>query len=318
MAEEKAWAEYWEAGEGGEAVGGAHRHKLVAQWAAFFAPPASPTSRTSLIVDIAAGAGVALAAAIEAKGGEGFFLAVDFASTAVKSALRAHTAMIGAAADAARLPLRDACADFVISQFGVEYAGAGAFAEAARVLAPGGRYRSLSHYAGGAIDLECAENERLLGVLEQTRIFAAARQTLEASYRGRSRRNPAAIDQPLDAKFAAALARAASAVRVAPASAARATLERLLADLSRLSARRLAYEPADAFNWLGGMEASLGAYLKRMQSMRASALGRADIDAIGGTFAAAGLTGFRAEPLILDENRSPAAWVIDASRPPAS
>jgi SAM-dependent methyltransferase len=219
------------------------------------------------------------------------------------------------AADAATMPLSGACADFVISQFGIEYAGSGAFAEAARLLAPGGRFCSLSHFSGGAIDKECAQNERLLTAVENVRLFGAARATLSASFSGRTRRDPKPIDPVLDSAFAEALGKAANAVRAAPVLAARATLDRFLGDLTRLSARRFAFDPDEALGWLTGMEASLSAYLGRMRSMRAAALGRDKIDAIAAQFRAAGLEAIRAEPLSLDDQKPPAAWAIEARRP---
>lgn len=314
MAQVTAWDDYWSGAGGFEAVGGGQRHKLAGRWRAFFTETGSSRAAPPVVIDIAAGAGAAIAAAASARG-DGLFVALDFSVAAVRSACAADRLILGAASDAAQLPLRDRCADFVISQFGLEYAGEGAFAEAARVLAPGGRYGSISHYAGGAIDLECAENERLLGAVGNGGLFAGARRTLAASFAQRSRRDPAPIDRALDAPFASALAAAMSAVRAAPPSAARSTLERFLNDLTRLSARRFAYEPSEALGWIDGMEAALGAYLKRMRSMRASALDRAKIDAIAAQFGAAGLTGFTAEPLYLDDAKPPAAWVLEARRP---
>ncbi len=138
MADEKAWAEYWSGAEGAEAVGGVYRHKLAAHWTSFFNDAGVARSKAPVVVVIAAGAGVALASAIEAHAGNGLFVALDYSAAAVGSALKAHIAAKGVAANAACLPFRVAFADLVISQFGIEYAGEGAFVEAARILAPGG------------------------------------------------------------------------------------------------------------------------------------------------------------------------------------
>ena len=314
MAEEEAWQEFWAGGDGGAAVGGAQRHKLAARWADFFAD--APRARASpLIVDIAAGRGVALAAAMRALGGAGTFLALDYSAAAAAAAQRALSPAIAAAADAARLPLRDRCADAVISQYGVDYAGPGAFSEAARILAPGGRFCAISHYRGGAIDAECAENERLIAAAAGPALFTAARRALAESFRRRDRGAAQPGDPGLDRACAAAIDGASQTIAAAQPSAAKATLARFLDDLARLSARRLAYEAKDALGWLAGMEASLGAYLKRMRSMRAAALDPASIDRIGARFAQSGLVDFHAEPLRLDDNRAPAAWVIEARRP---
>ncbi len=314
MAEEQAWQEYWAGGDGGEAVGGAHRHKFAAQWAGFFADyPKDDPPR--LVVDVASGRGVALRAAMTALGGAGTFLALDYSPAAAASAQRALSPALAAAADAGALPLRDRCADAVISQFGIEYAGLSAFGEAARVIAPRGRFCSISHFRGGAIDAECAENERLVSAAAGEALFNVARRALEESFRRRDSGAAMTSDAALDRALAEAVGTAAVAVRDAPPSAAKATLERFLPDLARLSARRLAYDAKDALGWIDGMAESLGAYLKRMQSMRAAALEEAALTRIAGAFADSGLVDFRAAPLKLADNHPPAAWVIEARRP---
>lgn len=314
MAEEQAWQEFWAGGDGGEAVGGVHRHKLAARWTDFFADAVS-VGRSPLVIDVAAGRGVALKAAMTALGGAGTFLALDYSPAAAASAQRGLSPAMAAAADAGALPLGDQSADIVISQFGIEYAGLSAFGEAARVVAPRGRFCSISHYRGGAIDAECAENERLMSAAAGAALFEAARNALRESFRRRDRGERNAADNALEGAFSTAIGAAAASVRAAPPSAAKATLERFLPDLARLSARRLAYEAQDAFGWLDGMEASLGAYLKRMQSMRAAALDTAALTRIAAAFADRGLVDFRAVPLNLAENHPPAAWVIEARRP---
>ena len=314
MAEEQAWQEFWAGGDGGEAVGGAQSRKLAARWAAFFSD-APRDRRSPVIVDIAAGRGVALAEAMQALRSAGTFLALDYSVAAAAAAQRALSPAITAAADAALLPLRDRCADAVISQYGVEYAGLGAFSEAARILAPGGRFCSISHYRGGAIDAECAENERLIAAAAAAALFKAARESLTESFRRRARGAAPLGDVVLDRAFSAAIGEASRTVASAQPGAAKSTLARFLEDLAQLSARRLAYDDKDALGWLAGMEASLGAYRKRMQSMRAAALDQPSIERIGAIFAQSGLVEFRAAPLHLDENRAAAAWVVEARRP---
>lgn len=314
LAEQQSWHEFWAGGEGDEAVGGVQRHRLAARWAQFFLGP-RPARPRPLVIDIAAGRGVALRAAIEALDGTADFLAVDYSPAAAASARRGLGSAFAAAADAARLPLTDHCAAYVISQYGIEYAGGGAFAEAARILAPGGRFCAVAHFRGGAIDAECAENERLLLAAAGPALFDAARRALAESFARRAGGAAERADASLENAFSAAMTAALAALRPAPPSAARSTLERFLADLSRLSARRLAYEDSDALGWVSGMEASLGAYLKRMQSMRGAALDAGGIADIAGHFAAAGLGDFSATPLHLDGGRPPAAWVIEARRP---
>lgn len=316
----EAWREFWSgADQAGHVVGGAYRDRLAAHWRDFFRASISATKQGAVIADIASGAGAALAVAVEIVAGTkpgGVTLgAFDISGAAVKASLRVAPGAIGTVADASLLPFPDASIDIAVSQFGLEYAGVEAFAEAARVIAPGGRFCSISHYAGGAIDLECANNENLLAAVARTGLVEAARATFKVSYARQSRRDPKPIDALLEGRFASAFAAAGSAVRAAPVSAARGTLDRFVNDLARLGARRFAYEPAEALAWIDGMDASLDAYRRRMQSMRAAALNPQEITTIAAQFAAAGLAGFSAAPLVLDAARPPAGWVIEAHRP---
>jgi SAM-dependent methyltransferase len=292
-----------------------HRRKLGAVWAQTLAASPDGQRTPPLVVDVAAGAGFALRAAYHALKGRGRFFAVDYSAAAVATATGGREAFLGFAADASVLPLAHQCADLVISQFGIEYAGERAFADAARILAPAGRFCSISHLAGGAIEQECAENERLLFGVQKLAVIQAARTTLAASYTRQPKSDPQPIDRAKEAAFEAALAEARSMVRVAQPLAARATVERFLQDLRRLCTRRFAFAPDEAIAWLDGMDASLSAYLKRMQSMRASALDRQKIEAIASQFFGSGLAGFDARTLSLDESKPPAAWLITAFRP---
>ncbi len=77
--------------------------------------------------------------------------AVDLADIAPPwvAGLNAETASrlhVHARADASALPFSDAQFDLCMSQYGIEYAGAAAFREAARVLRPGGRLAAVLHH----------------------------------------------------------------------------------------------------------------------------------------------------------------------------
>lgn len=316
--EESAWAEFWAGGESDQAVGGRHRERLAEAWRVFFRVRSTPPGAIAL--DIAAGTGAAMRVAAEVFAGpmptRPLLIATDFSAHAVGGALRTVGAAVGFVSDAARLPLADRSVAVAISQFGIEYAGTGAFSEAARILAPGGRFMSISHYAGGAIDAECAENARLLDAIERSGVNHASHNALSITYQRRARSGGSLTDDVAEKQLQKAMQAASAAIQEAPRSAARDALVRFIGDLSTLCARRLAYNQSDAIGWINGMSASLGAYGKRMQSMRASALDGAHIDRIGAVFADAGLAGFTAEPLILDAGKPPAAWVIRAERLP--
>jgi len=312
MMSDDAWRDFWTGeSQAAGAVGGAHAARIDDEWRRRLA--AIDVGPDAVIVDIASGSGVALANAFAVFAvhgpGDRLFMALDISEHALQSARRRVPGAHAVACHGDSLPLADGAASLVLSQFGIEYAGFDAFAEAARVLAPAGNFCSLSHFRGGAIEAECAENSRLLGAMFETRIFEAAEKALAAAFWRRARNLSPAVGAVEEKSLARAIKASADLIRAAPQSAARRTLERFLSDLDRLSARRLAYHDRDALGWVAGMKASLTAYSDRMISMRNAALGEPDIRRIADIFEAAGRR-FEAAPLSLVDGAPSAAWVI--------
>lgn len=311
------WQDFWQGGgKADQALGGtAQRAFLDRFWTAFFED--APVGPRPAVIDVAAGSGAVIARAqrlLSARGVSPLCIAVDYAPAAAAALRREAPGVFALVADAGRLPFRDGAADIVVSQFGIEYAGLMAFAEAARALAPGGAFHAIAHYKGGAIDAECAENARLLKAVEETALIGRARAALAATYERLARGAHPLADSRAEATLRMAAQKAASAITAAPNFAAKAMLERFLGDLDRLSARRLAYDPREALAWLDGMAASLSAYRQRMEAMRAAALDRKRVDAALQAFAAAGLIDMSARPAAFLDGGEPAAWIIIARR----
>lgn len=317
---DEAWREFW-SGEGSaeQAIGGAHRPLIAEHWRKFFRKALEGAPGNLLIADIAAGTGAALALAAETAGSwphkSAALAAFDISGAAVRATVRKVAGSIGAVADASRLPVRDRSVDIIVSQFGAEYAGLGAFAEAARCLAEGGELSTLSHYAGGGIDAECAANAALIERIAAIGVSEAAANALKETY-VRRRLHAADLFEPrLEKKLKRALSEADHAVADAPLSAAQSMYRRYLNDLGALVTRRRAYDERDALGWLEGMQRSHAAYRERMASMRRAALDADAVRRISEAFAAAGLAGFSARPFVLVDGAAPAAWIISARRP---
>ncbi|MBB5517242.1 methyltransferase domain-containing protein [Amphiplicatus metriothermophilus] len=311
------WQDFWQGGgKADQALGGAAQRAFLERfWTAFFDD--APVGPRPAVIDVAAGSGAVVARArrlLSARGVSPLCLAVDYAPAAAAALRREAPGAFPLVADAARLPFRAGAADIVVSQFGIEYAGLAAFAEAARILAPGGVFRAVAHYKHGAIDAECGENARLLKTVEDTGLIGCARAALAATYERLARKARPLADSRAEAALRAAARKAADAISAAPDFAAKATLGRFLGDLDRLSTRRLAFEPREALAWLDGMAASLAAYRQRMEAMQAAALDRSSVDAAARTFADAGFVDISARPAAFLEGGEPAAWLIGARR----
>ena len=235
------------------------------------------------------------------------FCGVDYAlsaATAVneKSAPR-HASLFGVTASVSQLPFRDASFDIITSQFGLEYAGVEAFAEAARVLAPGGAAQFIIHYRGGGIDRECAGNARVL------------RDVLDAGFFG------AGLDAVAGPNYETAavelqriMTRLAQHLDGEPL-AAKQLLSRLLPDMATLVSRRQAYRLADATGWIEAMRGEVQRYAERMSAMTDCAL---DADGVRGAaqfFKDIGANATEPSELTPAGKTEPAAWLLKAERP---
>lgn len=312
------WESFWrEAEDDAQAMGSAgKRLTLHAFWQDFFARQA--LSAQDFVLDIASGA-APIARSVEDTllNGGPTYVAADYAVSALQTARRlCKGEILATAADAASLPFAPNRFAAVISQFGIEYAGEAAFAEAAEMLAPGGAFAAIAHLKGGAIEWECAENAKLLEALRASDLIEAARKALSASYAARGAATVASgpADPAAEAAFKASVAAAKAHIERAPAVAARDLLARFFNDLVRLSERRLAFAPEDALGWLTQFAIRLDGYYARMKAMSASALSADEVDSIRNVLDANGIKQFKAEPVVFEPGSLPGAWKLSGRR----
>ena len=131
------WSNYWRgrtAESSGAALVGAGVEsdaELSAFWQAVF----SSASSEAQVLDLACGAGSALRHAADA--GIRRIAGADISSDALKALEKAVPGAITTECSAADTPFEDGMFNYVVSQFGIEYAGLlAATKEAARLLAP--------------------------------------------------------------------------------------------------------------------------------------------------------------------------------------
>jgi ubiquinone/menaquinone biosynthesis C-methylase UbiE len=149
----RAWDRYWHFNRIASCMDGAGRsnydERIAGPWRAFFAsfPPCE-------VLDICTGNGaVAVIAASAGMSVTGIDLAhIDPARFVTPLADTLSKIRFLGETSAAELPFPDRSFGAVVSQYGIEYAPRpGAWCEAARVTAPGGRVRLVVHAADGAI-----------------------------------------------------------------------------------------------------------------------------------------------------------------------
>ena len=310
-----AWDTYWRGTQEVAAfgLGGIHQETLTVFWRDLFtATCPSPTHRR--VLDLACGHGAVTRHALAAAGTHGgpalAVLCLDYSAAAVSELRRAVPGVEGVAADAGHIPFADQSFDVVASQFGLEYAGAQAFPEALRLVAPGGIFAAILHLADGAIYREC---ERNLAAAKQILDSGLTRLAAEAFHAGSALRD----GRGSQADFHAANAALVPAVKLLPdllnrhgQGLAGGAVFKLYRDLEHMYRRMGAYDAAEVDAWMARTAHEFEAYSVRMGSMLRAAL---DMDAFAGMVARAEQSAFRVEAhhTLLDAGRSePMAWAL--------
>ncbi|MDJ0941242.1 MAG: class I SAM-dependent methyltransferase [Woeseiaceae bacterium] len=301
---EQGWSEYWEnEGAGGEVFVNARGEKhpaLTEFWSGVFKSlPAG-----SRIIDIASGAGSIYG---HLPTNHGFALsAADISAEALvtlESRIPGTTTIV---CPADRIPVDDASFDLVVSQFGIEYAGRDAFAEAGRLVAPGGRLVVLAHVRGGYID------SRNKAQLEEAQLVADLRfidhclELINAAYSGDATgmQEAEAAFVPVASEIDAGIGRCRQGVHT-----------HLLVGFRQLFERRNRYEKADITGWLEGMRGEVNRAVARLSHMRTAAMSAEDIGVIRDHLEKAGLDEVAIDQFRTPGNAQAVAWRIMASRP---
>lgn len=303
-----SWEQYWGGTGDGAAYSseGAEHPALVSFWRDVFA---SHRERApSRIVDIACGNGsleqTFLAGCAPPQAG---FLSFDISVAAVSALVRRFPAMSAFVADARAVPLPTACGSLVVSQFGIEYAGEAALAEALRLVAPGGTLALLLHHRDGVIFRDCAANLDAVESLRRAEWIARAGEVFGPAGSGPAR--PAATQ-----RMASALRGLEGVLQKHGPQVAGGAVIRFYNDAARLLRERPAADAGVALiDWFRRMDVEFAAYVQRMAAMCAAALSRDALAALCRQVARAGLHLSRAEAL--GPAGSPLAWAVVALRP---
>ncbi len=181
-------------------------------------------------------------------------------------------------ADLLAIPLANDSASLVVSQFGLEYGGRAAFAEAARISAPGAQLAAVVHLAEGAIYRDSLANRAVIAAFVETRLLERCDAFFEAAFGFKS----GAIDETryleIDREFSPVLAAAKQVLVEAQRAPAGKTVRFVINELGAIHARFDSYELAEIRAWTERWRAQLTHYLTRQQSMLDSALTAAQLE----------------------------------------
>lgn len=299
----KGWSDYWQHDStGGEVFVNAEgeRHPALADyWQAVFADLA-PRSE---VVDLASGAGSIFA---HLPNSHTFKLsAVDIAAEALAVLSERIPGVNTIVSGLNKVPLDDQSFDAVVSQFGIEYAGLNAFAEAARLVRPGGKLVALCHIENGYIDSNNQSQLSEAMVVRDSGFIPQALALSRVAYKG----NPAALSNAEQAFLPAA-----QAVGQAIERRKQGIHSYLLFGFRELYEKRQQYDVEDLLNWLNQMAGELDKNIDRLARMRQAALSDADMDSVVNKLIAAGLSNVHYEAFETSANQLPVAWNLSALR----
>lgn len=311
----ESWDKYWHGtgASGAFSAGGVSHPVIDAFWSGFFR---SATDRYSepAVLDIATGNGAVIASALSAFGDAPTSIScVDISSAAIENVSKRFPGIDGIVADARSIPLDEQTFDIVTSQFGVEYAGADAVFEAARLVKPGGRLTLLMHVDGGKVHKECKDSLEAIQALQEAHFVGLATELFRSGFAAVKGADRAPYDAAGSA-FAPAVAAAEDTITRYGNDVAGGMVAKLYNDIARIHGRLPHYDANEVLSWLEGMEQEVAAYGERMASMIATACKQPEFEDLCGQLRARGFTLEIANELRSSDEPLSLAWAVIALR----
>lgn len=305
------WNSYWSVSRdaGAFSADGADHPALTSFWCEVFETikRENPAPR---LIDIASGNGAVIAHALSVFAADsGEFTCVDISERAIINIRERFAGVTGIVCDAAGLPLDSGGYDVVTSQFGIEYAGPGAFDEALRLLTPGGYLAALLHHTGSVIYHNCVADLDAVRRVQESQFIPMAIDLFAAGFdavRGADR-----------APYEAAASRLNPAVKSLEAifdkhgqDIAGGAIARLYGDVSRMHQKITQYKRDDVLDWLSQIGDELESYRGRMASMIEAAIDPGSFAQICKKIQQAGFETVQGGPLHTRDTAAPLAWAL--------
>ena len=200
-----------------------------------------------------------------------------------------------------RLPFQPGSFDLVLSQFGVEYGGIKALAEACALVKPEGLLRCLVHCADSAIQQSAHRDLEHIEVLEKADFFAAARSLTLAL---------AAEDQQRLIAASGQFTEAEQAVRAEVEIEASHFAGYTYLGFQSLLRRWARFEPDDILLWLTRMEQEADHGAVRLRTMQSAAITEAKWQALASLLLQRGLPSLDRQPVHSTETNHLIGWEV--------
>jgi len=300
---ERGWSDYWQKdGAKGEVFVSAEgeRHPALGE---FWRQHLRELEVGTRVIDLASGAGSVYAHLPQDHDFDLF--AADISAVALEALTRRFPGVATLACSADKVPLDDASFDLVVSQFGVEYAGLDAFAEAARLVAPGGRFVALCHIRDGYIDSGNRAQLKEAQLVLDVGFIDAAAGLAEAAFGSDAEAIRRAESEflPVARQVGEGIGRCRKGIHTY-----------LFFGFRELYEKRQQYDLPDITGWLDGMRGELDMNIDRLSRMCKAALSAQDVEKIHELFESQGLEDVHCTPFETPGNKLPVAWNLTAGR----
>ncbi len=314
----ESWDNYWAgtANDSAYSNGGVNHPSIFAYWSTFFDEQSAKLSQGNAValVDIACGNGALTAIALDKL--ENSTLAVtsvDISTAAIEQLANRFPNVNGIVSDVNKLSLEDEAFDFVVSQFGIEYAGDDAYTEAMRLTKKGGTFALMLHCKDGMIFQESKTNLEVINTIKSSKLLSISKALFDAGFemlKGGERQKYE--DSAKD--FSSAILALEGLMRKYGKEVGGGFVFKLYNDLADIYESLSTLDPAGLMSWLENLDHEIAAYEARMASMVAAAMDESEFSELKTTIESNGFIVELADKLFSPDSPLPLAWVVRAQK----
>jgi ubiquinone/menaquinone biosynthesis C-methylase UbiE len=303
MKTDKYWEEYWEKeGIQGEVFinkNGGKPSYLSKLWKDYF----NNFSHDISVVDIACGGGSIYLELPEPNNYK--LYGIDISKEALNTAKARINGLHTLECPSTNIPLEDNKIHNVVSQFGIEYAGIDAFAEAIRILKNGGDFCFLTHCKDGYIDKQ--NKGKLNGALlvKECDFIGIADQLTHALYKKNKE-----LVKDLHDKFSLIEPKIFEYKAQFPDG----VHAHLYDGFRKLISNMQNYKCIDITDWLKSMKTELEKNIIRLKQMRNAALTESEVNDISILLKKNGVKSFNYEKFYAPDQSDPIGWLISGKK----
>lgn len=306
------WDSYWKGVSlAGEDLGGVRHPAVSAFWEDLFECIDTDYSRPRLL-DLGTGSG-ALVQQAQVAVPESRITCVDRSEFAIEFVTKRFPNVAGITADAAALPCANAEFDVLVSQFGVEYAGLDAVADASRLVDDGGLLAFVMHHHESLIHEEYTRDLDAIGRFIASRFIEHAVEMFQAGFNARDGGDRAPYEEA-GSRLKPAMKAVEAIIDQYGESVANGTVATIYATVARIHQQLARYDAGEVVAWATQMDNELVDYRERIESMLGAALRAEDFNEICQTLGSRGMRLIRSAPLRWPGEDMPVAWALVAVR----